>query len=406
MTNLLQAIEQNTAPQLVLDLLLYLTPQECAKLAACSRMLRHISSNDHLWESYAQRITISPFCSVEVNNRNILLVKSLLHIRDFKTFFAIFGRMKYPLIGWFRLARSKQNPNLNGGLFLMSVGDNKLMCQQIDSIGNVVLGNDSYYIRYCNKKRKLIGRCVLSDSPYELELDTKLKMHLHNVASRDFVVLKPIPHPTHSLNQTNLRLESLSIKQYSSNFLGLYTAPYGSHGLEILHLSLYRSTGKMPSGMTKVDGLSRSAPAVAVWRDSDIVLQGLKVTGDRNVPAGQVSFVINLSQPMNVLEQVQLDRRFIVVFPHLTETPQLLSLEERLPNILFWARGFGQLNRNPALWNPEWVGCSFIFYRSSLAQGGVSFSLLWDDDSDPYFRHAMDFQKLQLKSKVDGITNY
>ncbi|GFR69771.1 F-box only protein 31 [Elysia marginata] len=54
--------------------------------------------------------------------------------------------------------------------------------------------------------------------------------------------------------------------------LGLYTGDYGSHGVEILHLSL--ST------------------------DNSNNLLGLKVTGDPNVPAGYSSLTIHLDKPI------------------------------------------------------------------------------------------------------------
>ena len=87
-----------------------------------------------------------------------------------------------------------------------------------------------------------------------------------------------------------------------------------------------------------------------------------------------------------------MDQRPIITFPSKSVQPQMLNLHERLKYIRLWARAIGQINRDPAVWAPEWVVCSYILYSKQI-EDGVQFSIIWEDDSE-VFRHAIDFKPL------------
>jgi len=80
------------------------------------------------------------------------------------------------------------------------------------------------------------------------------------------------------------------------------------------------------------------------------------------------------------------------LFMMFSGVPTATQLSDRIPYIVFWARGYGQINRIPSVWNPEWVGCSFILFSDQTGR----FSILWDDDSQ-YFRHSLEFEAYPLR---------
>lgn len=156
--------------------------------------------------------------------------------------------------------------------------------------------------------------------------------------------------------------------------LGLFIAPYGSHGLEILHISFH---GAEDHGNPNF---------------GNVQLQGLKISGDPNVPAGQLSFCVDITNVIDPAVAIDMDQRPVVTFPLDSLRPQILNIRDRLNNMLLWARGYGQINRNPPIWEPEWVGCSYILYSVPL-KNNVRFSIIWDDES-AFFLHAIDFVHL------------
>ena len=221
---------------------------------------------------------------------------------------------------------------------------------------------------------------------------------------------------------------------------GLWAAPYGSHGLEILHL---RTVGddKFTSSPARPRDKSRAAssspasaypysvscfqPNLSSWnnpsmmphdRDTEVRrlldkqdlgnsnvspdqkneqlpiprLEGLKVVGDANVPASKLSFVVDSSQQFAAAERLAMDHRLVVAFP--PEGAVIADLGLRRDNIAAWYRGMGQINRIQGVWEPDWVGIDFLVYKS----GPVGFSVLWDEQGE-VIRHIIDFVKLDLE---------
>lgn len=164
----------------------------------------------------------------------------------------------------------------------------------------------------------------------------------------------------------------------------IYTANYFAHGNEFIHLSFHS-----PSSPSWIDDAAESPRH---WQ-----LQGLKITGDENVPAGELSFYIDFERFLDPLEAVQL-------WPVALESPagylhlSLFETRQRLPNIALWARGWGQINMDPRYWRPQRVRCSMIVYREPLHRGDVVFSILWDDHEV-----CMDFRLAKFSfASLDG----
>jgi hypothetical protein len=196
-----------------------------------------------------------------------------------------------------------------------------------------------------------------------------------NSISRQSVVMKPLPpilSPSIAGNE--------NVWESFVSCLGLFTSRYGSHGLEILHLSLHSTT-------------DASALQFDNFQFSGLQLQGLKITGDRNVPAGEFSFCIDIMNTVELTQPLMQDTRPIIMFPPDRDNPVLTNWQQRMPMMAFWAKGLGQINRVPGVWNPEWVTCGFVLYKMPVGEHRASFSIVWDDEND-IFRHAMDFQSL------------
>ena len=192
---------------------------------------------------------------------------------------------------------------------------------------------------------------------------------------------------------------------------GLWAAPYGSHGLEILHLRTVReassevpspahSSGRLKASFDR-DREVRQLLASQELKNSNSSpdqknqqlpiprLEGLKVVGDANVPASKLSFVVDSSQQFSATERLALDHRLVVAFP--PEGAVIADLTLRSDNIAGWYRGMGQINRIQGVWEPDWVGIDFLVYKS----GPVGFSVLWDEQGE-VIRHIIDFVKLDL----------
>lgn len=71
---------------------------------------------------------------------------------------------------------------------------------------------------------------------------------------------------------------------------GLWRGTYGFHGMEILNFALEAPPGLHPADM--------SSPNVGEGGiSSPMLLRGVKITGDSNVPRGQVSIEMDVSAP-------------------------------------------------------------------------------------------------------------
>lgn len=160
-------------------------------------------------------------------------------------------------------------------------------------------------------------------------------------------------------------------------FERLWVGTYGPHGDEVLLLRMVRLE-------EEEEGVG-GAPG-------RVICEGLKITGDPNVPAGKWSFRVDLDRPCDMAEAIASDPRPIYTMTASGPIQHvLLDLEEemqagRLHGIY---PGQGQINRVPLTWNPETVGVDLVAWKEN-ARRRLTFGLVWHDD-DHAVRHCITF---------------
>mmetsp|Transcript_116092 Transcript_116092/g.227739 ORF Transcript_116092/g.227739 Transcript_116092/m.227739 type:complete len:279 (+) Transcript_116092:3-839(+) len=176
-----------------------------------------------------------------------------------------------------------------------------ILCHEVKEDGTTVLNHTSFIIvfdpatkRLCGEFRtsysmELVKRPLKFKSNQALVYTDELKI-LHRLQPLAPVVAFPsYKSPRYAL-QNSISTPIRDLPYTINKCLGLFTALYGPHGVEILYLSLKETLA-------------------TATEDCKLLLEGLKVTGDENMPAGKISFEIDLSQGMDIQSVLEADRR-------------------------------------------------------------------------------------------------
>ena len=156
------------------------------------------------------------------------------------------------------------------------------------------------------------------------------------------------------------------------------------------------STQSLPSTRPPIIAFAPPLPL-----PSRYVIEGLKITGDPNVPAGQLSFFVEVSDTnasSDFRTSLTIDERPLISFD-ITGVNEVM-MTDRINNIRSAYRGKGQINRLPGVWLSEWVDLTLMYYHNTTLYG--AFSILWDDEGQDY-RHVMDFKPFQCKHVVPSL---
>lgn len=344
--NVLRSLQEASLDSLF-EVMLMLRPHECTVLAQLNHTFLALARRDALWRMYCRRIP-----HFQTHPAELVSIKELVRCGSFRLFYKLFRKLAFPWMGQYRLVPTQFGTGQHhGGLATLDRTLSGVALLQVDGpLGMLTTVS-------CAES---VGELVCDELSFQEPVI--LRIVDGGIEVQD-LYLRPMPStvPLSLLTTPTVR----STVQAVEHCLGLFTAPYGPHGLELLHVSLSMQNG-------------------------ELVLHGLKVTGDPNVPAGELSFVITLHHLLDVNTALAADDRH--VFHYIDGQPMVVDLLARRPRIVMWASGKGQINRNPAIWDPECVGCSWLRYDDAALVGGTSFTVLWDDGDKPY-RHAMDFRK-------------
>jgi hypothetical protein len=437
-------------------------------------MLRHITEDEKVWRYYSQhRIqgmqAISTHTSIED-------LKRIFVFPTYKTLYTSFRFLTTNLTGFFRLMPPFQQ--MNGGLCAARIVNDDFIVQCINSNGFVISNDLTFKIKYSTDFQKLI--CTTLGSNFKMfsfsinknnafifiEIMINYTNGTYKLNTIPTLVLKQLPASYSPESLQFHRIFDLLQNNFVFNNLGLYVGQYGSHGKEILHLSVHNSFSNQflhDVNYNYYDHNNYSNTINNIFNNNNnnlnnklsqfgkLQLHGLKISGDVNVPASKLSFIIDLENIVDIQRAVQEDNRPIVMFQENLQ-PTLVSIENKFPNMVLWAKGYGQINRNKNVWCPEWVKCSFILFKNNNNNNNYNnnsnytnnnsynnnnnnnnpnnifnnvatkqnnnnnynnnnynnnnynnnsnenkFSILWDDDSE-HFRHTMDFFPFEFKS--------
>lgn len=374
--------------EMVIHIVMYLSVSDITALANTGRAMRDFFGDDLVWSILCRERIVGEKDRIADDPAHLEQLYNILGASSYRQLFCGLHSLSFPLNGWFRLIPS--NAELaSGGLFRVERPEGHLQFVGIDENGQRDEGAlMEFRLQFDAEGNGLEAVALSTGTVYRTTFQSG---HLHlNLLTSSFIqnVAKFSPLPPFSPSQTIEMVNDLALVHSS---LGLFRAVYGSHGSEILHVSISRR-----------NDASWLQPILSTESEIDfgeLQLQGLKITGDPNVPAGQLSFCINLLSTIDVPTAFEADPRLMLMFGgnHLFVT----NLRDRQRRIIRWAKGYGQINRYPPLWNPEWVPCDLVFYDSLITEVPSSperpaqFTIVWQDASETY-RHAMDFSPLSF----------
>ena len=170
---------------------------------------------------------------------------------------------------------------------------------------------------------------------------------------------------------------------------GLCTGTYGGHGNEILHCGITRNKETL-SGNNYLSHFGAD----------ELFLRGLKIQGDRNVPGWQMSWAVRIMNTVDIQHTLLSDDRPII------QSQWIMNKTERLHLIEYCFEGFGQINRVPGTWDPEWENILYIVYKRPLTaaesrnrEDGTIFSVIFCPE-DTAFLHIIDYRALDNRDEL------
>lgn len=154
---------------------------------------------------------------------------------------------------------------------------------------------------------------------------------------------------------------------------GLWRGTYSSHGLEIVNFSLRTRGADLPWPEPRTDVEDEALP----------ILVAMKITGDSNVPAGQISIVVDLSARTNRPTSFRPGVKFALGEGYFCDLP-LDALSRLTVDSSYEARGHIAM---PNYGNDSWSDAELVTFRDSPDALG----LIWHD-----LRSFSLFSRLQI----------
>jgi Cyclin D1 binding domain len=385
------------ASESLLEIIYCLSPSDASRYASTSKLARALVSDQRLWLSYGSKL-LANVQSPSRSERYVEEAMLSLCFPDPRSLYLCMHRAKTSLIGWYLISPSNVQSNTPGnhnqscgGLVCLRLNALRGYSQKIITLEVIEASGEcisSMKIRYSHSHRRLV--CYLHENDeglFSIEFDKRGDIELRplyqiadNVTNCDSYFLQSLPPKFQPIKKKDVdhSLYRTNVLGNVERITGLFVAPFGSHGLELLHISLVENEGRISEESTDV---SVDEPYY--------VIDGLKVTGDPNVPAAQLSFTVDVTNSYEFQSWISSDRRPIIFFSNNGVVDATL-MSERQTNIRAAYRGKGQINRLSHVWDPEWVNLTLVIYQDPSVSNGATFSIVWDDIGEAY-RHLMDF---------------
>lgn len=379
------------------EIIQFLNPPEASRYASTSKLARSLVNDQRLWHSYGSKL----LAGVQSPTRSHQYVQEALlslNFPDPRSLYLCLHRAKTSLIGWYMISPSSGESNMSenhnqscGGLVCLRLNTLRGHSQKIITLEVIEASGEcisSMKIRYSHPYKRLV--CYLHENDeglFTLEFDRRgdielrpLYQNIGNVGNNSSYFLHPLPNKFQPSKKKDADYSSYRSHVLGSveRITGLFVAPFGSHGLELLHISLVENEGRISEESSQAND-----------DEPYYVIDGLKVTGDPNVPAAQLSFTVDVTHSYEFHSWIVSDRRPIIFFSNNGVVDATL-MSERQANISAAYRGKGQINRLANVWDPEWVDLTLVIYTNPTVSNGATFSIVWDDVGEAY-RHLMDF---------------
>lgn len=197
-------------------------------------------------------------------------------------------------------------------------------------------------------------------------------------------------------------------RQVLEGLRGFWVGTYGSHGQEIIQVRFTTSTTTTTATRSTSGAIAGTAapeaPAVQAPAATAVIIEGLKITGDANVPANEWSFCADVSCPVDLAEALTADTRPVYTLnTHMGPEPFLLSEEAHRIHSVY--RGKGQINMVPGIWVPQEVGVDVMVLQPEENEGKGGLWVVWHD-LEFTSRHCIDLTRLvetELGGESEGL---
>lgn len=255
-----------------IEFLLFLSPEDCCQLSWVCKALNNSMVEEKIWWHFCRhRIPGLQLDNTVTGDQELDTLRQLFRFPTYRQFYTTLYRLQVFPFGWFHLIPFSQQM-CRGGLYHISVQDGEIRCLFADDRGQYVTDSRSLRMSYSSEKRRLVAESWIQRENFIVSV---------NGDTISFILQrKPLQASVQAPNNV-LSLQSLppllglQIERNWSEFetlaksIGLFAARYGSHGSEILHLSLHSRTDER--GLPSDNGIDFG----------DVQLQGLKITGVR-----------------------------------------------------------------------------------------------------------------------------
>lgn len=279
------------------------------------------------WKSFlSQKISV-PHNLINSNWMENLLVS--LHLSSFFILSCILNRLQFQIFGYWTLVPSYPDyaKFANGEIILIAMKDSHLIAFSLNRKNFSVMEYKIEYNRASNR----------------LYLQEFFELHLNNGM---------LHFDTPGLSRRFLKL-TLPLKD---GITGLVKGYYSGNGEELLLIS------SNLNDITDVEDKKQAMEDVHPLFGG-VGLVGLKIMGDKYVPAHRLSFKIYSNTRGNASELVNVLPSHVYHSYHNDTDFQINSFpEERLPYVAYWCNGLGQINRTPGSWNPEYKTAFLVVY--------------------------------------------
>lgn len=369
------------------EVICFLDPVDATNYGATCNLAKHLVRNNYLWDFFGTKF----LANLQSPARAHDFVKeaiAALQFPDPKSLYLCLHKAKHSLLGWYRVVPHLEDdltsqPHFSrGGLVCLRLAKitanapSAVVLEIIDPSGRTLCRMTTLF----SEDRKSLECRLNNKRLFQLEFCDNGGIKLKAVSRNGNYLLQPLPCNFQKSKAEECPASRSAVHSRVSSITGLFVARYGSHGLELLHVSLVENDERVLEGPDA--------------HNSDLsecfyVINGLKVTGDPNVPAAQLSFTVDVTHLKDFYSWIVADTRPVIVFSDDGVVDATL-MTTRQNNIRAAYRGKGQINRIPDVWDPEWVDLTLVIYRDPSVANGSSFSIVWDDIGEAY-RHLMDF---------------